>query len=417
MKRVLFALAVGLAAAGPLAVEARPQPKYVELFDDLARTVQANFYDPHFHGVNWSEVTQRYRRRLKDVRDDQQFLRLGEDMLAELKSSHVHLRPPGGSAASAVGIGVDFRRIGQDWVVTHVELLSDARRQGIRPGDVLMSPREELGGEMGSIASPRLRTCAGEEKVLAVRREGGFWPPAKPNLRWSKIRPEPGKTIGYIRADRFDDGAAELADQAMADLGQTDGLIIDVRDNSGGNASALRLASYFSEGAFPSVVLLTRPYLERLGRPVTAADALAAPRLDRAYTTDRVLGGLAQHGGVALWTEDVGDKRYAKPVVVLINEETGSAAEGFAWHMRLKTHAHLIGRRTAGALLSGETFDLAYGWKVVVPTAGNWAPDGQNYGDRAVPPHLVTPQSRADLCAGRDPDLDAAMDRLLGRVR
>jgi len=103
-------------------------------------------------------------------------------------------------------------------------------------------------------------------------------------------------------------------------------------------------------------------------------------------------------------------------VILLIGENTGSAAEGFAWLMKLKTHAVLMGRRTAGELLSSEEFELAHGWKVVLPTAGIWGPDGENFGDKPVQPDFTVPTSRQDLCDGRDPAVEQAFDRLVARA-
>ena len=418
MKRVLVAAALALAFAGSslAPVEAKPKARYVEMFDRLTQAVERNFYDPHFNGQDWNALKARYRRRLNDVRTDEAFYRLGTDLLGELRRSHLDLRMPEEVRAGTASVAIKLRRIGADWVVTEVDPLSDARRQGIRPGAVLLSSPDDLRGTTGSLTSVRTRTCSDEERLYSVRREKAFWPPEKPDFRWSRISTAPDRSIGYIKALRFDDGSAELADQAMEELKDTDGLIIDIRENSGGNTSALRLASYFTEGAGPSIILLTRPYLDRIGRPVTARDTLAAPRIDRAYTTEAVLRALTvNNGGAAFWTDDVGAKRYTKPVVVLINENTASAAEGFAWHMRLKTHAVIMGRRSAGALLGGERFDIGYGWSVTVPTQGIWAPDGQSYADRPVAPQVVVPQSRADLCAGRDQDIEEAIDRLAPR--
>ncbi|MGH8189593.1 MAG: S41 family peptidase [Steroidobacteraceae bacterium] len=186
-------------------------------------------------------------------------------------------------------------------------------------------------------------------------------------------------------------------------------IIIDVRDNSGGNVSALRLASYFGAGAEPSVTLLSRPYLQTLGRPLSKKDLLEAPRISGVYTTAGVFAAMEQHGGrAAFWSEAV-ERPFRAPVFVLIGPETGSAAEGFAWQMRLYTRARLIGQRTAGALLSSESFDLGDGWSVTIPVHGLWGPDGEDYGDRAVEPHEQVAPTRADLCAGRDPVLEVAL--------
>lgn len=94
---------------------------------------------------------------------------------------------------------------------------------------------------------------------------------------------------------------------------------------------------------------------------------------------------------------------------MLIGPRTGSAAEAFAWGMKLLTPARLFGRPTAGKLLSSESFDLPHGWKVTLPTYGLWGPDGQSYVDRPATPHEPIATIREDLCAGRDPDMVAAL--------
>ncbi len=262
-----------------------------------------------------------------------------------------------------------------------------------------------------------MRDCEGRDRAVSVRRERAFWPPARPGFQWSRVTAKPGTTIGYLRADRFDDGSDVLADQAMADLADTSGLIIDIRNNSGGNMSAMRLASYFGQGESPAVVLLARPYLQALGRPVTKADLDKAPPVRRAYTGKAVQSAMvANRGGAAFYSEDLGAKRYAKPVVVLIGPDTGSAAEGFGWYMRMRTDARLIGRPSAGALLDGQTFPLAGGWSLVVPVSGVWTPDGRNLGDQAVQPHERVEWTRADLCHGRDPDMARALETLFGSL-
>jgi carboxyl-terminal processing protease len=429
MKRVLFAAALACFAIPAFGADAqmlkprdrseslKRQNTYVQVWDKLVATVQTRFYDPQLNGSDFAGAARKYRAQLKRVKSDADFLQLATALLNELRSSHVHVAMPSDSPDRTVAFGARLRKIGPEWVVTEVDPLSDARRQGLRAGEVLLSDPDTVRGALGSQEAFRVLGCDQVERVVTIRRERPGWPAINPAFRWSTYAQSPGHKVGYLRADRFDDGAAELADQAMADLKDADGLIIDLRWNSGGNASALRLASYFTEGSLPGLILLSREYLDRLGHAPTPADILAAPRVDRPYTTDAVLAGLAANGGgEALWTEDLGERRYTRPVVVLIGENTGSAAEGFAWVMKLKTHAVLMGRRTEGALLSGEEFELGSGWRLTVPTAGIWGPDGKNYGDKAVQPDAIVPTSRADLCAGRDPELQAGMDRLFSTL-
>ena len=75
---------------------------------------------------------------------------------------------------------------------------------------------------------------------------------------------------------------------------------------------------------------------------------------------------------------------------------------------REQTDAILIGRETAGALLSSQPFDLPDGWRLTIPVHGNWGPDGRDFGDKKVPPHIATTLTRDAVCQGEDVDLAEA---------
>lgn len=395
--------ALTVAAAALLLAGAAPQD-YPAMIRSLAKTVGDNFYDPHLRGVNWPQVAESYARRAKTVRDDAAFERLASEMMATLDASHTDVFAPATNARQA-----QPPIVFEGDVIVEVAELSNARAKGLRPGFRLLD-QTTLTGPLGTVAQVRVLDCAGLERTVAVRREAALWPPPEPSFRWRRIRTAPGKALGYLRIDAFGDDGAALADQAMRALGDTAGLVIDLRGNQGGNASAVRLASYFTGEAGPAVILLGREYLKRLGRTPTPADARAAPRAERTYTTAQVGQALKANGGaVAIWSEDLGTRQYKKPVVLLIGPETASAAEGFAWVMKLRSKATLVGRRTQAALLSSDRLEFAPGWRVRVPTAGVWAPDGEDYGDRAIEPEVTVPVDPTALCENRDPALEQAL--------
>ena len=403
--RLRLALLAAVAMCFPAAAA-----DYPALFEATWSTVNDNFYDPGFHGVDWKAVGARYRARLGKVKTDRDFEALATAMLDEIGTSHIYIVPPKDSQASGAGIGVDFREIGKETIVSEVAPLSDA---GLRVGDRLLSTRTALIGTVGSEASARIEGCDGKERSITAHRIAAFWPPPHPGFVWSVTRFGPDRKIGYLRIDRFDDGAAPLADQAMAELKDTSGLIIDIRANSGGNASALRLQSYFGPGSAPGFSLFARPWLAVLGHPVTKADVLGAAKIVGAYTNEAIFAAVTSNKGAAtFWSEDMGDKHYARPVVVLTGEDTGSAAEGFAWSMRALPQVKFVGRKTAGALLSADRFPLPGGWTLTVPVQGVWGPDGTDYRDRALSPDITVNWTRADLCTGRDPDVAAALKLL-----
>lgn len=394
---------------------AQQRTDYAQLYDRLWDAVNENYYDPHFRGADWAAQRDHFRARAAAARSDAEFQIVAREVLSQIVSSHLYIIPPARVSGNA-SIGVQFATIGGQEIVRDVAPLSDAYRQGLRPGDRLLSAREDLRGDVGSTATLRVRTCSNRQRTLEVRRERAFWPPEHPGFRWSQIRPNADQRIGYMRIDRFDDGAAALADQAMSELKDANAIIIDLRGNSGGNMSAMRLASYFNGGrAEPAVVLLSRPYLAGLGRPVTLADIQGAPRVDGAYTDEAVFAAVTAHnGGASFWTDAIADG-FRGRVFVLISEETGSAAEGFSLYMRERTNAQFMGAQTAGALLSADTIDIGDGWKVAVPVHGLWGADGADWGDRPTPPHIALAPTRADLCAGRDVVLDAALQSAMQR--
>jgi carboxyl-terminal processing protease len=395
---------VGIAALAALLLIGAAPPDYPGMIRALGKTVADNFYDPHMRGVDWTRVIEDYTRRAKTVRDDAEFKRLATEMMQTLKASHTDISAPSSNTPQ-----VRPPLVLEGNVIVEVAALSHARAQGLRPGFRVLN-EETLPGPLGSFAEVRVQDCTGAERTISARREAALWPPPEPSFSWRRIRTAPGQTLGYLRVDAFGDNGAALADQAMTTLKDTAGLIIDLRANQGGNASAMRLASYFTGDAGPGLVLLGRDYLQRLGRTPTPADARAAPRADRIYTMAKVAEALEANGGAAsLWTEDLGDKRYGKPVVVLIGPETASAAEGFAWVMKLRSKATLVGRRSQAALLSADRLEFTPGWRVRVPTAGVWAPDGKDYGDRAIDPHVTMPVNATALCEGRDPELERAL--------
>lgn len=379
---------------------------YGRVFEAVDRTVRENFYDPHFGGRDWSAIVERRRPELAGVTSDAEFQRLGQAMLNELGVSHVVMHAPGSSRPN-MGLGARWEIIDGRTIVVDIDPASGARAAGLRIGDHILNP-SMIRGPRQEAARLEIERCDGSVAQLFVPRESAYWPPRERTISWSVLRRGDGRSVGYLRADRFSDDAAELIDAAMETLGSTDGLIIDIRNNSGGNASALRLLGYFTDPG-PGIALLSRPFLETLDGPVEAGDLTGILRVSRAYTTEAIFEAVGEgEGAVMLMIEDLGERRYRKPVVVLIGPETGSAAEGFAWGAREQTEAVLIGRETAGALLSSQSFDLPDGWRVTIPVHGNWGPDGRDFGDRKVPPHIATTLTRDAVCRGDDLDLSQA---------
>lgn len=144
-------------------------------------------------------------------------------------------------------------------------------------------------------------------------------------------------------------------------------------------------------------------------------DRRTLPKIFAAYTTARILDAMRKNqGAAAFYTEDVGDQAYRGKVVILQSNDTGSAAEGFTWHMKQTSKATLIGQTTAGYLLGGETFHLKGGWRLTVPTHVAIGPDGKLFKDTPTTPHITVNWTLRDVREGRDPDIAKALEVLTG---
>ena len=146
--------------------------------------------------------------------------------------------------------------------------------------------------------------------------------------------------IGYLKIDQFapPDICAPTAIAAMNVVANTNALVIDLRDNTGGDfAMAMLLASYlFSE-------------------PTHLADWW-----DRETNETK-----------AFWTSrDVEGMRFGneKPVYVLTSNKTFSCAEAFAYGLQMAKRATIIGERTGGGAHAGRLRRIDDHFSVGVPS-------------------------------------------------
>lgn len=160
-----------------------------------------------------------------------------------------------------------------------------------------------------------------------VRLRGG----EVPEVRWL-----PGN-VGYLRIRMFLDAApsAEQLALAMGMLAHTGALIVDVRGAPGGEpAGVANVIGHFVSARTPTV-------------RVQGSDE-AAP--DRTYYAEP---------RTPAYTD--------RPVFVLVDKDTGSGAEEFAYDLQAMKRATLVGETTAGAATPGGYRPLAHGFVAFIP--------------------------------------------------
>jgi carboxyl-terminal processing protease len=194
------------------------------------------------------------------------------------------------------------------------------------------------------------------------------------------------RNVGYLYLSAFEpsDVVAEC-DEALAALRQTRALVVDNRSSAGGNrAEVYRIVARFLRCPLAAPPWYTRG--ERRQWPVIAP---------------------------------AGTCRYRRPVVVLVNGLTFSAAELFADLMMRLPDVTVLGETTAGGSSGWDEDALGHhtlpsGLRLRIPTVDGRGADGTPWETVGVRPRVHVPQSEDDLDAGRDRQLERALDLLAG---
>ena len=253
-----------------------------------------------------------------------------------------------------------------------------------------------LAGAGGTTVTVKLRNPDGEMESYSLARafSVGIRPVVR-NLPFELTRQRfvhfgrHPSGAGYIRIESFN-GREEIADEfdkAMENLEDAPGLILDVRDNTGGYSTAhARIIGRF----------LKERVLGHIGY------AKAAPE----YTDLRRSEG---------YFRPIGERQYTRPVTLLINDVTGSAADLFTCDIRSVPGLVTIGATTHGNL-SGVAAYAVLPCGAVVRISNGYVsdPKEQPIEVNGNAPDIPVGTTVSDFLNGRDPVLDMAVAVLSG---
>ena len=105
------------------------------------------------------------------------------------------------------------------------------------------------------------------------------------------------------------------------------------------------------------------------------------------------------------------------PKVMLIDETAGSGGDLLPWMFRKFEMGTLVGRRTWGGLVGVLGFPvLMDGGSISAPNLAIWTEDGWVVENVGVPPDIEVEQLPADVIAGRDPQLERAIEVVMQQL-
>jgi tricorn protease len=107
------------------------------------------------------------------------------------------------------------------------------------------------------------------------------------------------------------------------------------------------------------------------------------------------------------------------PKVMIIDETAGSGGDLLPWMFRKFKLGPLVGQRTWGGLVGTLGFPvLMDGGSITAPNLAIWTEeDGWVVENEGVPPDIEVEQTPADVIAGRDPQLEKAIEVVMAELK
>ena len=252
-------------------------------FDQLWKIIDERYCFLDYKGIDWTKLGERKRKFIEPEMDDRDLFQVLSDMLYELQDGHVNLTSTDNQ--------------------THFDFWLDSPRNF---SEATIESNYYLGQNYQ-------QTAGFKYKILNDK-------------------------VGYIYYEKFSEGIDNNdLDRVFSYFSNCKGLIIDVRQNSGGNATnSAKIASRFTEKK-----ILTGYICHKTG---PGHNDFSEP--------------------YAIYLEPAKGIRWQKKVAVLTNRHSYSATNDFVNHMRCLPNVTIVGDKTGGG--SGMPFssELPNGWTI-----------------------------------------------------
>ncbi len=305
---------------------------------------------------------------------------------------------------SIEGIGVVISETEDTGEIQVINVLPDtpAERSGIRNGDVFHSVDGELVAGLTNLElAARVRGPAGTTVAIIMRRGEElieFDVPREridiPNVEYEVLEGD----IAYISMTQFSSLSRQQVEQALIDLNvnNLNGLIFDIRGNSGGYLSAaVEIAGLFIEEG----TILIEEFADRSETFKIIEDA--------AYRID-------DNGNQLMYSSNASYAGITVPIVLLVDGRSASASELVAGAWQDNGVLTVIGDVTFGKGTVQTQSGLVNGGGVRLTIARWLTPRGQWISGEGVTPDILV-QLPEDYDPATDPDLQlqAAIEFLL----
>ncbi len=386
-------------------VKIDPRAEWPEIFDEAWRINRDFFYAPNMHGVDWAAMRKKYAQFLPELATRDDLNRVIQWMCSELGVGHHRV---GGGDYRSEPTAVPGGLLGADYAVENGRYRFKKVYGGLNWNPELRAP----------LTAPGVDVKAGEYLLAVNGRD--VRPPA--NL-YSFFENTSGKIVEIAVGSNADGSGSRTvqvvpiaSESALRNRDWVEGNLKKVHDATGGRVAYVYV---------PNTTTLGHTYFKRYFYPQADKDAI--------IVDERFNGGgqiadyyidILRRPFISYWNMRYGadlktpTASIQGPRVMLIDEMAGSGGDLLPWMWRKFKMGPLVGKRTWGGLVGTLGFPvLMDGGSVTAPNLAIWTEDGWVVENEGVPADIEVEQTPADVIAGRDPQLEKAIQVVMDELK
>jgi tricorn protease len=386
-------------------VKINPRAEWPQIFHEAWRINRDYFYDPYMHGCDWKTMREKYAKFLPHLSCRSDLNRLIQWMSSELAVGHHRV---GGGDFFAEPKTVPVGLLGADYEIANARYRFKKVYGGLNWTPELRSPLTEPGVDVKP-----------GEYLLAINGKD-LRPPTNPFSAFENT----AEKIVEITVGPAPDGAGSRTVQVVPIASETalrnrdwvEGNLRKVEQATGGRVAYVYV---------PNTSTLGHIYFKRYFFPQADKDAIIVDERHNGggQVADYYIDHLRKPF-ISMWAMRYGadlktpSASIQGPKVMLINETAGSGGDLLPWMFRKFGLGPLIGKRTWGGLVGTLGFPvLMDGGFVTAPNLAIWTEDGWVVENEGVPPDIEVEITPADMIAGRDPQLDRAIEVIMDMLK
>ncbi len=385
--------------------------EWQQIFSDAWRWYNEFFYDVNMHGHDWKAIGDRYRADIPDLSSREELNWLISQMVGELSIGHTYISGGDMGPAATPSTPVYTGLLGAD-------LVADAAAGRYR-FEKIYGPTEYNLDLKAPLARPDIRVQAGNFLIAIdgkpVRADDDYWKllqvvagqkvkvtvndtPVEEGARTYEIEP--------IRSDRDLRYFAWLTENIRKVLAATDGRVGYMHINAMGAAGVAEFDKFWRAFRYKDGIIID---VRRNSGGWT--EFFLIDKLEREQVAFNVLRGMEPFR----YPGSAGNRRY----VAVTNEYNGSDGECFLEHFKARRLGAVVGMPSWGGLVGilnpQQTIDNG---TIQQPNNGFFGREGQWWVEgHGADPDIVVDNDPASVMAGKDPQLEKAIEVILQQIR